>query len=302
MEGERKARRSWKWTQGYVDPEEEHIKISYGDDSIPVALVAPYRKRAFTVQFVITADPSTTNPYQKIFEETRKELDFYLIEKGEEDPWAYAIYHCTTTANLSSPIHWGYYPRDYKDQLSEKFNQKYKNTQRTEKGVMKVCPKCIKRMEKALQVVETEATWREEEGFYVAEPNGKHRIYEKCLFCGTELQKDDGQILGQTSESFHNLVIEWIEVAHWKGLLGHGVQFLYPSGDGNRIAIAFIDGWKWHPKVSVYILSAKSELWRSYTDNPQKILRALKEYVRFVLERGGGHGMIKDNIFCCFNA
>ena len=24
------------------------------------------------------------------------QLDFYLIEKGESDPWRYAIYHCRT--------------------------------------------------------------------------------------------------------------------------------------------------------------------------------------------------------------
>ena len=55
---------------------------------------------------------------------------------------------------------------------------------------MKVCPKCNKGMKKALQVMETEATWWEEEGFYVAQPNGKHRVYEKCLVCGTELAEE----------------------------------------------------------------------------------------------------------------
>lgn len=132
MEGEKKARRSWKWTEGFVDSEGEHIKITYGDDNIPVALVAPPEKRAFTVQFVLSADSSTTNPYQKIFEETRKELDFYLIEKREKDPWAYAIYHCGTAANLYSPVHWVYYEMGYKDRLSEKFDQRYKNVPRAE--------------------------------------------------------------------------------------------------------------------------------------------------------------------------
>jgi hypothetical protein len=94
--------------------------------------------------------------------------------------------------------------------------------------VMKICPKCNKRMKKALQVIETEATCWEEEGYYVAKPNGKNRVYEKCLFCGTELQKHDYQILGQTSESFDDLVIEWIEVTKISRDLGDLGSNLYP--------------------------------------------------------------------------
>jgi hypothetical protein len=162
-------------------------------------------------------------------------------------------------------------------------------------------------MKKALQVMETEATWWEEEGFYVPKPNGNHRVYEKCLVCGTELQKNDDQVQGQISESFDDLVIEWVEVTKIsEGRLGHGVQFLYRGGEG--IVIAFIEGFGWlhgtEKHVSVFILSVESELWGSYTDNPQKILRTLKECVHLVLEERGKayHGIIKDNIFCIFNA
>jgi hypothetical protein len=161
-------------------------------------------------------------------------------------------------------------------------------------------------MEKALQVMETEAIWWGEEGFYVAKPNGQHRVYEKCLFCGTELQKNDGQILGQISESFDDLVIDWIEVTKIsEERLAHGVQFLYPGGEG--IVIAFIDGFGWlrgiEKHVNVSILSVKSELWTSYADNPRKILRTLKECVHLVLKEKGKayYGIVKDNIFCIFN-
>ena len=172
---------------------------------------------------------------------------------------------------------------------------------------MKICPKCNKRMKKALQVMETEATWWEEEGYYVAKPNGKNRVYEKCLFCGTELQKNDGQILGQTSESFDDLIIEWKVVTKMLGArLGHGVQFAYPGSTG--MLVAFIDGFGWYHKtekhVNVFILSPESEFWSSYTDNPQKILGTLKECVHLVLkEKGEGCGdrIIKDNISCIFN-
>ena len=43
--------------------------------------------------------------------EVEKEIKFYLIEKGEENPWAYAIYHCSTVANVHSKVHWFYYPK-----------------------------------------------------------------------------------------------------------------------------------------------------------------------------------------------
>lgn len=41
------------------------------------------------------------------------EIRFYLLEKGEADPWAYAVYHCSTAANVYSRIHWAHYPAGY---------------------------------------------------------------------------------------------------------------------------------------------------------------------------------------------
>jgi hypothetical protein len=39
----------------------------------------------------------------------RKELDFYLVEKHGENSWAYAKYHCGTSANICSTLHWSYF-------------------------------------------------------------------------------------------------------------------------------------------------------------------------------------------------
>jgi len=39
-----------------------------------------------------------------------RELDFYLVEKGGANPWAYAKYHCNTAANMYSSVHWSYFP------------------------------------------------------------------------------------------------------------------------------------------------------------------------------------------------
>jgi hypothetical protein len=46
----------------------------------------------------------------------RREIDYYLVELREKDPWAYAIYHCSTAANVYSKVHWGYYPKGYKEE------------------------------------------------------------------------------------------------------------------------------------------------------------------------------------------
>jgi len=95
----------WTWAEGVVDAKQEHIRIYCADDPKPVAWVAPGRDNSFTVQFAKRSGlPS------EVREAVRRELDFYLVEKREENPWAYAIYHCSTAANVYSSAHWGYYP------------------------------------------------------------------------------------------------------------------------------------------------------------------------------------------------
>jgi len=47
--------------------------------------------------------------------EVRAELDFYFGELGERDPWRYAIYHCSTLANVYSKVHWKYYTKRSED-------------------------------------------------------------------------------------------------------------------------------------------------------------------------------------------
>jgi hypothetical protein len=39
---------------------------------------------------------------------TKADLDFFLVEKGESDPWAYALYHCGTSSNVYSSVHWSF--------------------------------------------------------------------------------------------------------------------------------------------------------------------------------------------------
>lgn len=90
----------WQWTEGTVDRQGEHLQITWGDDHNPVALVGRGSGRMFVVQFLACRTPP----------EVRRELDFYLTQVGGPDPWAYAIYHCGTAANVYSEVHWHYYP------------------------------------------------------------------------------------------------------------------------------------------------------------------------------------------------
>ena len=102
---------TWKWREGKVDPTAQHMKLVYGDSALPVALVAKPVESTFIVEFVQLPDLDKKE-YERIKSATTKEISFYLVEKGEEDPWNYAIYHCGTSSNIYSDVHWGYFPGD----------------------------------------------------------------------------------------------------------------------------------------------------------------------------------------------
>jgi hypothetical protein len=109
---------SYQWINGKVSESEEHIKISFGSYNDPdagqlisIARVSKPKEKIFRVEFLIKSDsPDET----KMIDAVKKELDFYLVEWGEGsifgDPWAYAIYHCSTSANIYSLVHWAYFP------------------------------------------------------------------------------------------------------------------------------------------------------------------------------------------------
>jgi hypothetical protein len=101
---------NWRWVEGDVDRTKEHFELRYGDASEtewrPVALIGPPPNHTFPVKWL--TDESTPEGKESI-RDARKELDFYLVEKREPDPWAYAKYHCGTASNIYSRIHWSYY-------------------------------------------------------------------------------------------------------------------------------------------------------------------------------------------------
>ena len=104
---------TWRWVEGDVDRAKEHFELRYGDASKTeyedwqlVALIGPPKNHTFPVKWLI--DESTPEG-KEFIQEAREELDFFLVQKGESDPWAYAIYHCGTASNIYSRIHWSYY-------------------------------------------------------------------------------------------------------------------------------------------------------------------------------------------------
>ncbi|MBI3021314.1 MAG: hypothetical protein HYY59_04880 [Candidatus Omnitrophica bacterium] len=125
MDAEPKASTGWKWVEGVVDTDDDHIKIWHGKPPTAdkggairqsgrlVALVAPGPGKSFIVQFLLKARPADKRAAE-ILKDVRRELDFYLIElstPGRPAPWAYAQYHCDTAANIYSKVHWGWYPK-----------------------------------------------------------------------------------------------------------------------------------------------------------------------------------------------
>jgi hypothetical protein len=110
-----------KWVEGSVVPEKEQIKIAVGEGFMRVPLVARARGRTIVVQFLLGRNLFVSlEQIQKIKEKVRKKLNFYRVEKCDPNPWAYAISHCNTAANVNSPVLWGYYKGDEKGNVKRR--------------------------------------------------------------------------------------------------------------------------------------------------------------------------------------
>jgi hypothetical protein len=105
---------NWSWGPGDVDVEGEHIELRFGDavksdyeQWLPVALIGKPTNHVFPVLWLMSPD----NPSREgMIDATRTDLNFYLVEKREANPWEYAKYHCNTSANMYSSVHWSYFP------------------------------------------------------------------------------------------------------------------------------------------------------------------------------------------------
>jgi hypothetical protein len=109
----RNAQPNWRWEEGAVDERKEHIELCYGKEGEtpyenwkPIARIAKPKRHVFAMEWLVTQD---SPGHQAMLADARHELDFFLVEKNEPDPWAYAIYYCNTASNIYSPVHWSYF-------------------------------------------------------------------------------------------------------------------------------------------------------------------------------------------------
>jgi len=97
-----------------VDDGKEHIELCHGialktphEDWVPIVRIGRPKEHLFPVQWLLK---SGCPEHQTMLDDARRELDFYLVDLVNPDPWEYAQYHCTTAANAYSSIHWSYFP------------------------------------------------------------------------------------------------------------------------------------------------------------------------------------------------
>jgi len=110
-----------RWQEGRVDRTKEHFELRYGsaEDSdwsewIPVAVVGPPIAGIVNVQFLVEpCDPRNAD----VVIDVKKEIQFYLFELRERDPWRYAQYHCGTCANAHSEVHWSFFKPENRIQV-----------------------------------------------------------------------------------------------------------------------------------------------------------------------------------------
>lgn len=108
----RRREMPWRWTEGAVDPDLEHLELHYGNglDSPgswkKIAMVGKPDRRVFPVTWLVDRG-SPEAPI--LLQVAKQDLDFYLLDVGGHDPWGYALYHCCwTSADLYSMVHWSY--------------------------------------------------------------------------------------------------------------------------------------------------------------------------------------------------
>ena len=106
------------WHTGDVDKDDEHFILYYGDvnkiklsDCTPVAMIDRPVNGIYNVKWVVDQKDLK---FEEAIKQVCKDLDFYFVELGKPDPWAYAKYHCTTASNIYSHVHWSYVPKKRK--------------------------------------------------------------------------------------------------------------------------------------------------------------------------------------------
>ena len=102
------------WRLGKVSGDAGCLGVQYGvpagasqRDWIPIALVAPPVAGVADVEFLVER---AHRGFANAVEAVEEELQFYLVEKGEPDPWDYlSRHHVGQLANEYGRVQWGYF-------------------------------------------------------------------------------------------------------------------------------------------------------------------------------------------------
>lgn len=101
----------WAWREGDVDPLTDHLSLWSVEHEVEIARVGPPKENTFAVQF-FSPEGLTGSALEEVRAGASRELDFYLVELGEPDPWLYARYHCGTYANFYANVQWAWMSKD----------------------------------------------------------------------------------------------------------------------------------------------------------------------------------------------
>lgn len=78
------------WAEGAVDERGEHLELSHNDHPTAVALIGRWIDGCFPVRFLVPRQPEN-DQLPKVVADVVRELDLYLCELCEPDPWRYAV-------------------------------------------------------------------------------------------------------------------------------------------------------------------------------------------------------------------
>lgn len=105
------------WRKGAVDCSAGCLGVQFGKpaasaarDWIPIALVGPPAAGVVDVEFLVESDRPA---FAEAVEAVEKEIQYYLVDKGDADPWRYMCgHHVSQLANEYGEVQWGYFPTE----------------------------------------------------------------------------------------------------------------------------------------------------------------------------------------------
>lgn len=100
---------NWRLVEMPVNINRAHIRVSCGESTGPMVLLAKSKGRTIRVEYLL-GSPMLSNKAKEALDFICRDVEYYLIDKQEKNAWGYAIYHSCTMANICSKVHWVHFP------------------------------------------------------------------------------------------------------------------------------------------------------------------------------------------------